>query len=165
MAVTPPSFTKSKAVCGEVVPKENRMNLELRDTENPGPSIFWEHTSYQLIARDSPMVLSTSLGTMFSVGFLLQEICLTERQNDLGLKKFLERLHERHHIAERKVASLHPNPSPTSIWFRTNVLNWRFSQASVCKNAHELLTEAWKNSVIPSEDIADPAVENPEGTL
>lgn len=35
----------------------------------------------------------------------------------------------------------------------------------MCKKAHELLTEVWKNSVIPSEDIADPAVENSEGTL
>ncbi|KAK7822180.1 hypothetical protein U0070_000744 [Myodes glareolus] len=61
--------------------------------------------------------------------------------------------------------SLQERQSPTSIWFRTNVLNLRFSHASVCKNAHELLTEEWKNSVIPSEDIADPAVENPEGTL
>lgn len=71
MAVTPPSFTKSKAVCGEVVPKENHINLELGDTENPDLSIFWGHTSYQLIARDSPMVLFTSPGTMFPVGFLL----------------------------------------------------------------------------------------------
>lgn len=181
MAVTPPSFTNSMAVWGEVVPRENHKNLELRGTENPSLSLIWGHCSYELIARAPPMVPSSSPGSVFPVGLLLflwhtgdtpcrKSASLKSQKSLWGEWSFgkdcMINLIMLLKGERPSVASLPPNPSPASIWFRTNVLKFRyFLHASVCKNAHRMLTEAWKNSVIPFEDTAEPAVENPGGTL
>lgn len=147
MAVTPLSFTKSMAVWGEVVPRENHMNLELRGTENPSLSLIWGHCSYELIVRAPPMVPSSSPGSVFPVGLLLflwhtgdtpcrKSASLKSQKSLWGEWSFRKDCMINLIMllkGERpSVASLPPNPSPASIWFRTNVLKFRYFFPCLC---------------------------------